>query len=212
MVVAVISLLATAASPTFVKLMRDRRVNRAAMQLVDYLRTGRAMAIGRGQPIVVAWDTTSHVPTASTGPGGTGSIQLIEPVMTSNAGSCGNGVCDPASETCSNCPQDCGVCMGCGQIAWGTVATQVVNSFDIKNGSYDYTSITFFDDANKTPSYSQICFSPTGRMYLRNGAGGVGIGGFHPVLGVPAFSVINIDTGLSRRVFVPPNGVARIQL
>ena len=42
--------------------------------------------------------------------------------------------------------------------------------------------------------------------------GGKATGSFHAVLGVPAFTVLNVSTGLPRRVFLPPNGVARIQL
>lgn len=102
--------------------------------------------------------------------------------------------------------------LNCGQTVWGSAATQVVNSFDIQDGNYAYASITFFDDAGTTPNFSQMCFSATGRMYLRDGSGGVGTGGFHPVLGVPAFSIINLQTGRARQVFVPPNGVARMQL
>jgi Tfp pilus assembly protein FimT len=188
-VLAVISLLVVSASPTFIQLMRDRRVNRAAMQLVDYLRTGRSMAIGRGQPIVVQWNANGCGNFGSSNPGGTGCIQLVEPIVTTNA----------AATTC-------------GQTVWGSATTQVVNSFDIQDGKYFYTSITFFDDTGASPNFSQICFAPTGRMYLRDGSGGVGAGGFHPVLGVPAFSVINTLTGRLRSVFVPPNGVARIQL
>jgi prepilin-type N-terminal cleavage/methylation domain-containing protein len=194
-VLAMISVIVLSASPTFVRLMRDRRVNRAAMQLVDYLRTGRTMAIGRGQPIVVSWNATGILPQTHTA--GTGAIQLVEPVVT------GTGV---------------GIVNNCNQTAWGTAATQVVSAFDVQNGSYDYTYITFYDDANTTPNYTEICFSPTGRMWLREGSAGLATGSFHLVLGVPAFSVLNYDpvTGVQqgplRRVFVPPNGMARMQL
>jgi Tfp pilus assembly protein FimT len=188
-VLAVISILTVSASPSFISLMRDRRVNRAAMQLVDYLRTGRSMAVGRGQPIVVQWNSLGVGGYGSPNPGGTGGIQLVEPIVTTNS----------AATTC-------------GQTLWGSASTQVVNSFDIQDGYYNYTSITFFDDVGGTPSFSQMCFAPTGRMYLRDGSGGVGSGGFHPVLGVPAFTILNTQTGRPRQVFVPPNGVARIQL
>src|SRR5271154_6908296 len=103
-VLAMISVIVLAASPTFVRLMRDRRVNRAAMQLVDYLRTGRSMAIGRGQPLVVSWNASGILPQTHTA--GTGFIQLGEPVVT------GTGV---------------GIVNTCNQTAWGTAATQAVN-------------------------------------------------------------------------------------
>jgi Tfp pilus assembly protein FimT len=188
-----ISLLVVLASPSFVRLMRDRRVNRAAMQLVDYLRTGRSMAIGRGQPIVVSWNAKGVLP--MTRPGGTGTISLVEPIVTTFA-----------LETT------------CNQTAWGTAATQMVNSFDIQDGMYDYTYVTFFDDVGANPAYTEICFSNTGRMWLREGSGSPLTGSFHLVTGVPAFSVLNFDPvtsiqqGPLRRVFAPPNGMARMQL
>jgi type II secretion system protein H len=194
-VLAMISVIVMAASPTFVRLMRDRRVNRAAMQLVDYLRTGRTMAIGRGQPIVVSWNANGKLP--QTRNAGTGLIQLVEPVVT------GTGVA---------------IVNTCNQTAWGSATTQVVNGFDVQNGLYDYTYITFTDDAGSSPTYTEICFSPTGRMWLREGSAGVATGSFHLVLGVPSFSVLNYDPvqgiqqGPLRKVFVPPNGMARMQL
>ena len=45
-------------------------ISRAAMTLVDYMRTARTMAIGRGQPILVSWSANSVQPV--THPGGQG--------------------------------------------------------------------------------------------------------------------------------------------
>ena len=78
-VLAMISLLVVMASPTFVRVMRDRRVARAAMQLVDYYRTARTAAIGRGQPMLVAYNASGN---AATHPGGTGRITMMEPIVT----------------------------------------------------------------------------------------------------------------------------------
>jgi prepilin-type N-terminal cleavage/methylation domain-containing protein len=179
-VLAMIGVIVVAGSPTFVNLLRDRRVNRAAMQITDYMRTARTMAIGRGQPMLVAWTAAGNLPKAY--PGGTGYIQLDEPVVTNAA------------------------------------ATQIVSSFDIQNGKYAYTAVTFYDDAGTTPGFSEICFAPSGRMYLRNGAAGAPGGAFHPVVGVPTFAVFNTNTNVgqniatARWVFVPPSGAARMQL
>lgn len=202
-VVAMISVLVVAASPTFVRLMRDRRVNRATMQLVDYLRTGRAMAIGRGQPILVSWNAqgNTQAPLGQPYPGGTGYIELDEPLVTTNA----------AATLCST-------------TAWHTPATQKVNGFDLQNGQYVYTAVTFYDDAGATPSYAEICFTAQGRMYIRDGSSGAATGAFHAVVGVPYFLVFNTSNnpGMvynpllpfpgARVVYVPPNGVARMGL
>lgn len=189
-----ISVIAVTAAPTIIRQLRDRRVNRAAMQLVDYYRTARTMAVGRGQPIMVSWNEDGYL--AQTHPGGTGIIRLIEPLVTTAA-----------------------IAPTCGLVTWnnfqppGTAGgVQEVSSFDIQNGRYDYTVIKFFDDVGNAATYSETCFSPSGRMYLRTGSGGVSNAAFHPVTGVPAFTVLNQATGRPRRVFVPPNGVARLQL
>jgi hypothetical protein len=178
--------------------MRDRRVNRAAMQLVDYLRTGRAMAIGRGQPMLVWWSATGN-PQQNLGPvnpGSTGYIELDEPVVTTNA----------AAVLCST------------NNLWHTPNAQKVNGFDLQNGQYVYTAVTFYDDTGATPNYSEICFTAQGRMYLRNGNNGVATGAFHAVVGVPSFAVFNLSNnpsmllGSARWVWVPPNGAARLAL
>ncbi len=192
-VIAIISVLVVAASPTFIRLVRDRRVNRAAMNLVDFMRSARTMAVGRGQPILVSWNANGVLP--PTNPGGTGYVEIDEPVITLAS----------AAQNCST-------------TLWHTPAAQMVQNFDLQNGKYTYTTVVFYDDAGATPNYSEICFSATGRMYLRDGAGGVATTAFHPVIGVPAFAVFNIDNnpGLflatARWVFVPPSGVARMQL
>ncbi len=191
---AMISVIVVAASPTFIKLMRDRRVNRAAMNLVDFMRTARTLAIGRGQPILVTWNGLGVLP--ATNPGGTGYIEIDEPLITNS-----------------------GAAQNCSTTQWHIAGfTQMVNNFDLQNGRYAYTTVTFYDDAGTVPAYSEICFSATGRMYLRDGAGGLATAAFHPVIGVPAFAVFNVDNnpgqfiGAARWVFVPPSGAARMQL
>ncbi|WP_437899149.1 pilus assembly FimT family protein [Sorangium sp. So ce124] len=59
-VVVLIGILAAAASPSFVSGMRDRRVNRTAMEISGIYRLARYQAIGRGTAVLVRW-------TASTG-------------------------------------------------------------------------------------------------------------------------------------------------
>ncbi|WP_434046554.1 pilus assembly FimT family protein [Sorangium cellulosum] len=59
-VVVLIGILAATASPSFVNAMRDRRVNRTAMEISGIYRLARHQAIGRGTAVLVRW-------TASTG-------------------------------------------------------------------------------------------------------------------------------------------------
>jgi type IV fimbrial biogenesis protein FimT len=193
-VLAMISLLVVAASPTFVKLMRDRRVNRAASQIVDFMRSARTLAIGRGQPMLVSWNGNGVLP--QNHPGGTGYLEVDEPIVVNSA-----------------------VATNCTTTQWhNNLFTQPVWTFDIQDGRYDYTAVTFYNVDGTTAAGAEICFSPTGRMYLRTGSPGNVSGAFTPVLGVPSFAVFNLDTnpnsylGAARWVYLLPNGTARLQL
>jgi type IV fimbrial biogenesis protein FimT len=104
----------------------------------------------------------------------------------------------------------------CSQVTWAYFPTlpaaapaggvQLVDAFDLKNGNYDYTQVTF-TYAGGNPSPVDICFSPGGTAWIR-----VPGGNFALLQAVPTFTVSNTATGLARTVFVPPNGVARLQL
>lgn len=59
-VVILIGIFAATASPSFVEGMRDRRVNRTAMEISGIYRLARHRALGRGTAVLVQW-------TASTG-------------------------------------------------------------------------------------------------------------------------------------------------
>ncbi|MGK4006390.1 GspH/FimT family pseudopilin [Sorangium sp. So ce1036] len=54
-VVILIGIFAATASPSFVQAMRDRRVNRAAMEISGVYRLARHRAIGRGTAVLVRW-------------------------------------------------------------------------------------------------------------------------------------------------------------
>jgi type IV fimbrial biogenesis protein FimT len=206
-VLAMMTVLIYTATPGVIGLMRDRRVNRAAMQIMDRLRRARTMAIGKGQPIVVRWNASGyHAVIDSTA--GTGGIQIWEPIVTTATTSSTNlnapgGVYAPVYGSCL-------------QTAWFTAQTQMVDNFDIQTGLYNYTAVTFQDDTGATQvAYADFCFSGTGRMYLRTVPGGT----FHAVLGVPSFAVFNLQTnpGMllninTRYVYAPPNGAARMAL
>jgi Tfp pilus assembly protein FimT len=198
-VLAIIAMLVVGASPTVVQMMRDRRVSRAAGALVDFMRIARTKAIGRGQPILVSWNGAGH---QAGHPGGTGYIEIDEPIITKN-----------------------NMANTCDMTQWHTASTQTVDNLDIQNGLYDYTAITFYDESGNNPQGAEICFSPTGRMYIRTGAPGAVAGAFAVVTGVPAFAVFNTYTNAAqtltpggvgstgaRWVYLMPNGVARVQL
>jgi type IV fimbrial biogenesis protein FimT len=209
-VVAIMSVLAAVASPRFVLILRDRRVNAAAMKIVNYYRTARMLAVGRGLPILVNWNAAGNLQNSN--PGSPGLIQMIEPVLTVAAG--GAPVVPPSS---------------CSQVNWTYFPTltvsapsngvQLVDAFDLKNGAYDYTTVSLTASADMaaaptTQAFADICFSPSGTAWVRFAPNGT----FTQLLAVPWFTVTRAawaaggSTGLQRTVFVPPNGVARMGL
>jgi len=203
-VLAMISILVVTASPTFVQLLRDRRVNRAAMHLVDYYRTGRTRAMGRGQPMLVVWDTSAGANNSE--PGTQGLLTLLEPIVT------GAGVATSCSQTPWTNIQVAGTAGG----------VMEVSRMDFKNRFYTYTNATFRDDVTPqgAQNHAEICFTPSGRTYIRFAPGDV----FRPMQGVASFAVRNVAIATAggsvcalgepgcRTVFVPPNGVARLAL
>jgi type IV fimbrial biogenesis protein FimT len=84
---------------------------------------------------------------------------------------------------------------------------QLVDSFDLKNGAYDYTAVSL-SVSGATQTFADICFSPSGTAWARFNQ----TDPFTQLLTVPSFAVTNVASTLTRTVFVPPNGVARLGL
>ncbi len=182
-VVAMISILAVSASPVFVSMMRDRRVNRAAFQLVDMARVARMRAIGRNLPVQLVWDVAGGKQKLASG-----LLTMTEPVVGLFA-------------TANSC---------LGTYAAGTTSVvQEVARFDVGNGLYESSELKFFDNLGVERNNVSLCFSGRGATYMT-------VGGVAARLAGPVtFSVTNKNgnvTGLVRRVFIPPNGAARIAL
>jgi Tfp pilus assembly protein FimT len=207
MAVALISVVAVAASPAFVRLLRDRRVNRQAMWIVNYLRTARLRAIGRGLPVVVQVNasgaTCAFTPNAA---GVTGTIRMLEselttltlPKPTCNTQNWTNGaISEATASTQGSTYETPGFCTS------------------MNDGNY---GVTFFDDTAPTPNqqnFGEICYSSSGRSYIRYNQSTV----FSKLVGVPSFQISNVNfyggttaVGTPRMVFVPPNGPARMAL
>ncbi|EYF01710.1 Type IV fimbrial biogenesis protein FimT [Chondromyces apiculatus DSM 436] len=60
-VVVIIGILAATASPMFIQVMRDRRVNRAAMEITGMYRLARSRSLGRGTAVLVRWNGTDGI-------------------------------------------------------------------------------------------------------------------------------------------------------
>jgi prepilin-type N-terminal cleavage/methylation domain-containing protein len=185
-VIAMIGILAVAASPVFIGMMRDRRVNRAAFQIVDLVRTARMRALGRNLPVQLTWSATGGANKLASG-----LLTMNEPVLALFA----------QTNTCQGT-------FGIGS----TSVQQEVTRFDIGNGTYEHALVKFFDSGTIERANVSICFSGRGATYITVG-GGVA----NRLAGPVTFTVTNFNaasniTGLQRRVFIPPNGAARLAL
>lgn len=60
-VVIIIGIFAAAASPMFINVMRDRRVNRFGMEVTSLYRLARSRALGRGTAVLVRWDAAASM-------------------------------------------------------------------------------------------------------------------------------------------------------
>ena len=185
-VIAMISILAVAASPVFIGMMRDRRVNRAAFQIVDMVRTARMRAIGRNLPVELTWDAAGGNNNLASG-----LLTMREPVVALFA----------QSRSCL------------GTYTTGSPSVvQEVTRFDVGNGLYENAQLKFIDNLGVERASATICFSGRGATYMS-----VGGGGAQRLAGPVSFTVTNFNaaanvTGLQRRVFIPPNGAARLAL
>ena len=185
-VIAVIMILASTAAPSFIRLMRDRRVNAAAIEVADMYRVARTRAMGRGAAVMVRWNQ-SALPPSSTAPDG--HFSMREATLDTSGG--------PALPTSS-----------CFAADWsdGSPTSRRVRGFDERQPQYS-PAVASFHEADGTPrSYAELCFTPRGRSFIRFDATGT----FVPLLGVPRLEVLNFATKLRRKVLLPPTGIARV--
>jgi type IV fimbrial biogenesis protein FimT len=134
--------------------------------------------MGRGQPVIVAWQQS----------GTKGFLRVREPIVTMTS---------PRTT--------------CQTTQWNIpTAVSLVTWVNLTDGLYEKADEIMQDGASPptTRPYSEICYTPMGRAYIRFAT----TGAFQPQAGVASFTVTNSDTGLQRKVFIPPNGLARLQL
>jgi len=186
-VIVIIGILAAAASPVFVRLLRDGRVSNAASQVADMVRMARTRALGRGSAVLVRWNFNQSVPT---------DIQPVGRLSMREAIVGVDGACSLAPATY------------CQTTDWSNNSqnSKLLMSFDDRSTQYWPTQLSFRKPDATPATYAEICFSPRGRTYIRYTAQGV----FEVLAGALLFQAQNQNTTMSRYVVVPPNGVARI--
>jgi len=185
-VVAIIGILSVAAAPSFVRIMRDRRVNNAAQQFADMYRTARSRAMGRGSATLVRWNENANLPTPTNRDG---RMVMREAIM-----GAGQGALLPSTS--------------CFATNWATNSTtsRFVTSFDDRWERYDPAAAAFQSAGGAPVTYAEICFTPRGRTFIRYAPNGA----FTPLSSVPRVEVRNTKSTMRRYVIMPPNGVARV--
>lgn len=188
-VIILIAILAALAAPSFVNLMRDRRVNRAAQEAAAIVRLARTSAL-KSEAANVRW-------TAAGGQAGMGMLSVREAVIASAGApipTC-NGTDWTDSSTASR-----------------LVATfepgSRKNPSDPSSGDYGYAAVELLDRDGAVRPYAEICFTGRGKAFIRYAHNAT----FEALKGVPRITVNNTRTTFLRTVFIPPNGAARLAL
>jgi type IV fimbrial biogenesis protein FimT len=184
MVIVMIGAMAAMASPVFIDVMRDRRVNQAATQAAEVYRMARARALGRGSAVMVRWVA---------GPGaGEGSLFMREAVQ--------GGVNGPLPTS------------NCTTTDWtvASVNSRAVTHLEFVNGAFGLAQFAM-SDASGPIATSEFCFSPRGRTFYRTTAGWSPLADV-PKLTVVNKRTPPALGGRERVVYIPPNGAARLAL
>jgi Tfp pilus assembly protein FimT len=195
--ICVIGILAAASAPSFLRLLRDRRVNDASSEIANLYRHARARAMGRGSAVAVLWNVNATHPTSVNINAPDGHFVMREAIV---------GVGGPfATLPSANC-------LVTNFDNPGATSAHV-NHFDERRRRYEPAEAAFFDIGNAQLDESGVCFTPRGRAYLR--AGGPG-SPWTLMNGVPRVQVTNADPGvpvgdrMERQVIIPPTGAARV--
>lgn len=190
-VIIVIGLLAAIASPSFIRLMRDRGVSRATLHLMDALRTARARALER-EVMVVRWSATG-------GPGGVPRLELWEAVV---------------FEVGAQPPTCSGIAWGPGSassrlLAGMSFSPNPSGSLDAdESGATELAPPVFTDPAGNAQPFVELCFTGRGKAFIRYAAGDP----WSSFTGVASIAMVNKRTNFKRTIFIPPNAPARVAL
>lgn len=192
-VVIIISALAVIAVPSLRTRMRNARTLEATNRVTNLFRDARMRALGRGSAVMVRFSKATD---------SAGAFQVREAMQ-------GAAV---AGATCAPLPAS-----SCTAPLWDDTDSTVINLFvPSNNQTFDALRVRMYRpyDGSGTAtddSDLDICYTPLGRSFWRLGA----VGAWLPAGGLARASVYRHDTsnnpvGLTRWVFLPPNGAARI--
>lgn len=189
-VIAVVGLLAAASAPSFIHFLRDRRVADAGAEIANTFRYARARAMGRGTAVDVRYRLAPDALDALDPANPNARLVVREAIL--------GGLTNQARLGTPNC-------LGTDWSSGGT-NSMFIAMFDERRPRYEPASLQFRDPANAVVAGDvDICFTPRGRVWVNYDGGG-----FNPIAGVPYIDVLNADSGMLRRVIIPPSGAARL--
>jgi type IV fimbrial biogenesis protein FimT len=193
--ICVIGILAAASAPSFLRLLRERRVNDAASEVANLYRLARSRAMGRGSAVAVLWNVNATNPTA---------FDVNNPdahfvVREATVGGGGFFATLPSS----NCLAS--------NFAVISATVRHITSFDERKERYAPAEAAFFDVGGAQRDQGYVCFTPRGRVYMA-----VNGGAWALLAGVPHVRMTTADPGIPaidwkhRQIIIPPTGAARV--
>ena len=142
--IVIIALLAALATPSFIAIMRDRRVTQVAVSLADTYREARSRSLARGIAVAVLWQSDGA---------GKGTIEIREAIV-------------PVPGM--------GTARSCHTADWTTASidTRMVTRQSFASTIYELAGIKLLSEGGLESPVGQICFAD-GRAYARYSDSGV---------------------------------------
>lgn len=211
-VVTIIGILSATSFPLFHNIVRDQKVNRNATDLMSFYRMAKTRALGRGSAIVTRFRN----------PGPKGSIAYLEMLESvKNNTPTANGLVVDALPTssCSGTTWEASYqgANGARAVTFRDMGTDYANNKS-QPGIYDFLGpavLSAQTGALTSQPFVELCFTPRGRTFIR-----YAVGAWFPLTAVPRIEVLNAQLrlgtppvpGITRSIFLPPNGVPRLAL
>ena len=185
-VVLIVAVMATLASPQLIVLMRENRARQAAQQVAQLISTSRMRALGRGSAVIVRYRSAT----------GFTVLESIEGVTAATA---------RGSATCAAQPG-----LGCLANNWTNpdLSRQVAQLVALS-----IVSLTVNNQSGVAQTQMDICFTPLGRSFISfDGNPPTAPMVAATTVSVQRVGTSNQPVGLLRNVAVLPSGMARVGL
>ncbi|MBK8256043.1 MAG: type II secretion system protein GspH [Polyangiaceae bacterium] len=137
--IVIIALLAALATPSFIAMMRDRRVVRAGLQIAETFREARMRSLARGVAVTVQWDGAASAK---------GVLKTREALIVA-AGQ--------------------GLTKSCLTADWSAASTDTrpLSVHNFEQGIYELAQLKLVDMGGSDQTFGEICFAPDGTAHVR---------------------------------------------